>query len=109
MFPVKLAVQPRKRRNNMSNFNKEAFMRDLSYSNNKEEAVKLVPQVLHALYLASSPVSLQELYIGLNCGDIHLYLCLHALIQKGYIVGTPPYQYGMKSHDNMVYSIKENN
>ncbi len=95
----------------MKNIDREAFRVDYHYADNKEQAEVLTRKVLYALQLASSPVSLQELYRGLECGDIPLYLCLHTLVQKGYINGPSPYEYreGRRSHDEMMYSVREEN
>lgn len=91
----------------MKNIDMHAMKYDL-LPNNKEEAFDLIAPVIHALLLAGKPLSCQELYSGLGCGDIPLYLALHSLVEKGFISGPSPYALDCpRNHTEMMYSIEE--
>lgn len=70
----------------------QAFVAEAKKPSNMAEAQQIAPRVVEYLEAhQGKKVSLQELYMELDCNDIPLYLALHALVKRGLIDGASPY------------------
>jgi hypothetical protein len=95
------------------------FQIDIGRPKLREEAKKIVPQILAFLKARSGKkISLQKLYMELEVNDIPLYLALHALVKGGLIHGVSPYDAPSAematisgksevNHNDLFYSVGE--
>lgn len=87
------------------NWNNKPLRKDMDNPQNRDEAVRLMPLVIQYLTLHGG-CDLQQLYVGLDCNDLPLYLAVDALVHNGVIKSNGMvYLHEFESHHDYHYSL----